>query len=87
MLPKRPQKARQNGKQVTMIAVDSSVMWTQAFDKNLKQSEAQSNRVESIHKDVRLVELCTLYLHTCQVRVTVGDSGLCCCTCVAYSEG
>ena len=22
----------------------------------------------------------TLYLHACQVRVTVGDSGLCCCT-------
>ena len=29
----------------------------------------------------------TLYLHACQVRVTVGDSrsGLC-CTCVAYFE-
>ena len=26
--------------------------------------------------------LCTLYLHACQVRFTVGDSGLCCCTCV-----
>ena len=26
--------------------------------------------------------LCTLYLHACQVRVTVGDSGLCCCACV-----
>ena len=25
--------------------------------------------------------LCTLYLHACQVRVTIGDSGLC-CTCV-----
>ena len=23
----------------------------------------------------------TLYLHACQVRVTVGDSGLCCCLC------
>ena len=22
---------------------------------------------------------CTVYLHTCQVRVTIGDSGLCCC--------
>ena len=22
----------------------------------------------------------------CQVRVTVGDSGLCCCTCVKYFE-
>ena len=28
----------------------------------------------------------TLYLHACQVRVTVGDSGLCCCTCVTYFE-
>ena len=27
----------------------------------------------------------TLYLHACQVRVTVGDSGLC-CTCVTYFE-
>ena len=26
--------------------------------------------------------LCTLYLHACQVRATVGDSGLCCCACV-----
>ena len=30
--------------------------------------------------------LCTLYLHACQVRVTVGDSGLCCCTCVMYFQ-
>ena len=30
--------------------------------------------------------LCAWYLHACQVRVTVGDSGLCCCTCVAYFE-
>ena len=29
---------------------------------------------------------CTLYLHACQVRVTVGDTGLCCCTCVTYFE-
>ena len=29
---------------------------------------------------------CTLYLHACQVRVTVGDSGLCCCTRVTYSS-
>ena len=27
--------------------------------------------------------LCTLYLHACQVRVTVGGSGLC-CVCVTY---
>ena len=30
--------------------------------------------------------LCTLYLHACQVKVTVSDSGLCCCTCVTYFE-
>ena len=30
--------------------------------------------------------LCTLYLHACQVGVTVGDSGLCCCTCVTCFE-
>ena len=27
--------------------------------------------------------LCTLYLHACQLRVAVGDSGLCCCACIA----
>ena len=27
---------------------------------------------------------CTLYLHAGQVRVTAGNSGLCCCTCVTY---
>ena len=30
--------------------------------------------------------LCTLYLHACQVRVTVGSSGLRCCICVMYIE-
>ena len=30
--------------------------------------------------------LCTLHLHACQVKLTVGDSGLCCCTCVTYLE-
>ena len=29
--------------------------------------------------------LCTLYLHVCQVRVAVGDSGLC-CACVTSFE-
>ena len=29
---------------------------------------------------------CTLYLHACQVRVTVGNSSLCCCSCVTYFE-
>ena len=30
--------------------------------------------------------LCTLNLFACQVRVTVGDSGLCCCVCVTSFE-
>ena len=30
--------------------------------------------------------LCTLYLLACQVRVTAGDSGLCCCVHVASFE-
>ena len=30
--------------------------------------------------------LCTLYLHACLVRVTISDSGLCCCTCVTHFE-
>ena len=30
--------------------------------------------------------LCTLHLHACQVRVTVSDSGLCCCTSATYFE-
>ena len=34
------------------------------------------------------LSLCTLYLHACQVRVTVtiGDSGLCCCLCDVFWE-
>ena len=28
-----------------------------------------------------------LYLHACQMRVTVGDSVLCCCVCVTSFEG
>ena len=27
-----------------------------------------------------------MYLHACQVRVTVGDASLRCCTCVTYFE-
>ena len=42
----------------------------------LKQNEARSARGVYV----------TLYLHTYQVRVTVGDSGLCCCTRVTYFE-
>ena len=32
------------------------------------------------------VSLFTLYLLACQVRVTIGDSGLCCCVCVTSFE-
>ena len=28
--------------------------------------------------------LCTVYLHACHLRVTVGNSGLHCCTCVTF---
>ena len=69
-----------------MTGVDSSVMRTRAFDKNRKQNEAQNTRAEPAHKDVPLVELMDLRLHACQVRVAVGDSGLCCCICVTRSE-
>ena len=37
---------------------------------SLKQNKTQNTRAESTHK----------------VRVTIGDSGLCCCTCVMYFE-
>ena len=30
--------------------------------------------------------VCTLYLHIHQVRVTIGNSGLCCCACVTPFE-
>ena len=32
----------------------------------------QNKKIKSVRS------LCTLYLHACQVRVTVGDSGFCC---------
>ena len=37
--------------------------------------------------DVPLVEFMYLvYLHACQVRLTMGNVGLCYCTCVTYFE-
>ena len=39
----------------------------------------------SFFEDVPLVEVMYL-VHTCQVKVTVGDSGLCSCICVTYFE-
>ena len=38
----------------------------------------------NIFEDVPLVEF--MYLVFTRMRVTVGDSGLCCCTCVTYFE-
>ena len=37
-------------------------------------------------EDVPQAELCTLHLQACQVRVTAGNSGLCCCIYVMYFE-
>ena len=39
-------------------------------------------RSEKIFRMYLWWSLCTLYSHACQVRVTVGNSGLCCCACV-----
>ena len=64
---------------------------------NLKQNEAQSARAELKHKGVNWRSKYVhkynnkrpqppTCLHACQVRVTVADSDLCCCTCVTYFE-
>ena len=42
----------------------------------------EENKKLQKSEDVSLVKLCTLYLLTCQLRSTVGGSGLCCCACV-----
>ena len=40
----------------------------------------------SVHQRMYLWwSLCTLYLHACQMRVTVDDSSLCCCTYVFWA--
>ena len=41
--------------------------------------EAAYNSNVNTYETVPLVELCTLHLHACKVRVTGGDSGLCGC--------
>ena len=55
------------------------------------ENKAQVHVTKKNHFDIIYVylqrmylwwSLCTLYLHACQVRVTTGDSGLCCCDCV-----
>ena len=46
-----------------------------------------STTTKTSNEDLPLVEfIYSLYLHACHVRVTVGDSGLCCCTCVTYLQ-
>ena len=52
---------------------------------NLKQNEAQSARAESTQKGVSARNTYQNY-HACQVRVTVGDSDLCCSSYVTYFE-
>ena len=46
--------------------------------------------VKKIEQFTKIIQhqcsLCTLYLLACQVRVTVGDSGLCYCVCVTAFE-
>ena len=54
--------------------------------KSKSETERGSCRINiqgSSFGDVPLVEF--MYF-ACQVRVTVGDSGLCCCTCVTYFD-
>ena len=53
---------------------------------NLKQNEAQNASAESTNRMFLWWSLCTLYLHARQVRVTTGNSGLCCCTCVIHFD-
>ena len=43
---------------------------------NLKQTEVQNAHAESAQMMCPWLSLYTLYLHACQVSVTVGDSGL-----------
>ena len=46
-----------------------------------------TNKVHTLHQWIYLWwSLCTLYILVCQVRVTIGDSGLCCCVCVTSVE-
>ena len=49
--------------------------------------EVAAGKTEEIAERMYLYwSLYTLYLLVCRVRVTVGDSGLCCCACVTYFE-
>ena len=57
--------------------------WIFIFTSPMGYSYSKRN----LHKNLRMYlywTLCTLHLHARQLRVTVVDSGLCCCTCVTY---
>ena len=55
-------------------------------EKEGKEQEEEGEEEEEKVRKYLWCSLCTLYLHACQVRVTVGDSSLCCCACVTYFE-
>ena len=64
---------------------------TQGSWSALKDANTTKTRVAYGHSNLAgcisgRVYTCTLYLHACQVRVTVGNSGLCCCTCATFFE-
>ena len=54
---------------------------TTVVPQNLKQNRSQSARQMYLWWS-----LCSLCLLACQVRVSIGDSGLCCCVCVTSFE-
>ena len=69
------------------------------FNRMDYQLDSVPCRYITIHRDIKgflrlledagLVEflyLIKLYLHACQVKVTAGDSGVCCCVCMTSFE-
>ena len=61
-----------------MLAMRREYFFLSSSD--LKQNEAWGACVEFLMQFIYLWwSLCTFYLVACQVRVTVGSSGLCCC--------
>ena len=52
----------------------------------LKTSNFDKFSCDPFLEDVPLVQFMYLVFTSCQMRVTVGDSGLCCCACVTTFE-
>ena len=48
------------------------------------ESESTCKGVNPPEVYLEFLHVCTLCLHACQVRVTVGNLGLCCCTCYVF---